>query len=202
MKRKRSRSDTEKRFQDAVLELVAESGCAELGVNIVAQQAGADKVLIYRYFGNLEGLLTSVAQSRQWLPEIESLLENCPDSAPGVFRKLHREITRAIEEDRPSLQILRWRHAVKNPITEQFNSDWKSLWPELASVLSKGLSLRERNIWEKSFQLLAAMVAAALVNEKIDWEILEAFAAELEVASSIYIADPVGGEDVLPTNLL
>ena len=57
----RSRPKTEEKFQNAVLKLIADEGCGSLGINSVAQVAGADKVLIYRYFGDFKGLLQRVA---------------------------------------------------------------------------------------------------------------------------------------------
>ena len=73
---KRSHPQTEQKFKDAVLDLVADSGCGAIGVNAIAQKAGADKVLIYRYFDNLHGLLQTVAQQQKWLPQCEELVES------------------------------------------------------------------------------------------------------------------------------
>lgn len=49
--------DTEKSLIDAVSEIVESEGFAKLGINTIAKRAGCDKVLIYRYFGGLDGLL-------------------------------------------------------------------------------------------------------------------------------------------------
>ena len=104
MPRTRSRANTEEKFLNAVLELVAHDGCCALGVNAVAHKAGADKVLIYRYFGNLQGLLLRVAESRQWLPSLDELLHSLKLEADlpasEVIHPLARLLTHHIHADR------------------------------------------------------------------------------------------------------
>jgi AcrR family transcriptional regulator len=53
----RDRTLTEQRLLDAVGQIIAEEGINQIGINHVARRAGVHKVLIYRYFGGLEGLL-------------------------------------------------------------------------------------------------------------------------------------------------
>ena len=57
----RDRERTKARIVDAVAGLLIRSGFRTVGVNAVAAAAGVDKVLIYRYFGGLAGLLEVVA---------------------------------------------------------------------------------------------------------------------------------------------
>lgn len=56
-KLKRNRANTTQRIIDALEEVMAEHGLEGLSVNGVAEKAGVSKVLIYRYFGGLDGLL-------------------------------------------------------------------------------------------------------------------------------------------------
>ena len=47
------------------------------GINAIARQAGCDKVLIYRYFDNLDGLLQRVADNNDlWWTVDEIITEN------------------------------------------------------------------------------------------------------------------------------
>ena len=54
--------ETEKRLLEAVSKIIEENGFTQLGVNRIAQKAQCDKVLIYRYFGGLDGLLVAWAK--------------------------------------------------------------------------------------------------------------------------------------------
>ena len=47
--------ETEKRLLDAVSHIIENDGFTKIGVNRIASQAACDKVLIYRYFGGLDG---------------------------------------------------------------------------------------------------------------------------------------------------
>ena len=55
-----NREDTTERILNAALDLLATEGFAALGINQVARKAEADKQLIYRYFGGMEGLLSAL----------------------------------------------------------------------------------------------------------------------------------------------
>ncbi len=57
-----NREETTERILEAGLDLLAEEGFAALGVNTLARKAGADKQLIYRYFGGLDGVLAALGQ--------------------------------------------------------------------------------------------------------------------------------------------
>ncbi|GAB3331133.1 TetR/AcrR family transcriptional regulator [Larkinella ripae] len=50
------------RILQAVGEVIAERGTNRIGINAVAEKAGVNKVLIYRYFGGWEGLMQRFLQ--------------------------------------------------------------------------------------------------------------------------------------------
>lgn len=70
----RDRSATEASLVAAVGQVLGRAGVSALGVNAVAQEAGVDKVLIYRYFGDLEGLVRAYAESADFWPTEQELL--------------------------------------------------------------------------------------------------------------------------------
>lgn len=57
----RDRSATSHKILAAARQLVLAQGMPGLGINAIAKTAGCDKVLIYRYFGGLEGVLKALA---------------------------------------------------------------------------------------------------------------------------------------------
>ena len=54
--------ETEKRLLEAVSRVIEDEGFTKIGINRIARQAQCDKVLIYRYFGGLDGLLVAWAK--------------------------------------------------------------------------------------------------------------------------------------------
>ena len=64
----RDRQITSRRLISAVGSLLAKKGFKGVGVNAVAREAGVDKVLIYRYFGGLEGLIAAFGKEGDFWP--------------------------------------------------------------------------------------------------------------------------------------
>ena len=58
--------NAEKRLLIAVSQIIENEGFSKIGVNKIAKQAKCDKVLIYRYFGGLEGLLAAWAKDNDF----------------------------------------------------------------------------------------------------------------------------------------
>lgn len=56
-KQKRNRATTTQHIIEALEQVLTEKGLDGVGIHAVAERAGVSKVLIYRYFGNLEGLV-------------------------------------------------------------------------------------------------------------------------------------------------
>ncbi|MEO0509955.1 MAG: TetR/AcrR family transcriptional regulator [Verrucomicrobiota bacterium] len=203
MSRKRSRAQTEQRFQDSVLSLVAESGCAQLGVNAVAHRTGSDKVLIYRYFGGIDGLLRAVATNRNWLPTVDELLNKVAGEPEKVLNGLFELIVHHIESDPATHQISLWRHAVDNPLTDKYNANWQKLWRELPDKISSHLNDENRQLWTDACNLTSLLIQSELAGESIDMDCLKSLTEKLQSSFETSNSEPIEDvEDILPTNLL
>lgn len=206
---KRSRPNTEIKFQDAVLELVAKEGCVALGINVVAQKAGADKVLLYRYFGDLNGLLQRVAESRSWLPDSKDVLSAVSHHRTDCTRylkELFHYMVKNIQADATTHQLVRWRKAHKNPLTNYFSEEWHRFWQDLLTELGHSLDHEQKLNWKHAFHLIALLIESELCGEGMDYDCLETIAVNLnapeayEASASHYANEEEG--DRLPTNLL
>ena len=58
--------NSEKQLIEAVSTIINEEGFSKIGINKIAKTAGCDKVLIYRYFNGLEGLITAWANKHDF----------------------------------------------------------------------------------------------------------------------------------------
>ena len=79
----RNRQQTEARIRQAGLEILRQEGFEAWGVNGVARAAGVDKVLIYRYFGSLDGLLAEIVAETAFWPDPAEL----PDRSAEAFNE-------------------------------------------------------------------------------------------------------------------
>ena len=122
--RPRDREATRKLLVDAVGKLLAEKGFTRLGVNAVARQAGVDKVLIYRYFGGLPGLIKAFGREGDFWPSIEELAGGDIES----FRRLPLEkklvalghnFLSGIRKRPLTQEVMAWEMVERNQFTEE-----------------------------------------------------------------------------------
>ena len=122
----RNREDTERRIVRAAGEILAEEGFDGIGVNAVARKAGVDKVLIYRYFGGLPGVIRRYAKDDFW-PSLEDL-----------FGRTRAEIAGTSDaEIATELLIGHLRELSKRPITQDIMRQELLLKDELTDALAQ-----------------------------------------------------------------
>ena len=184
MSRSRSRFKTEERFQKAVLELVARKGFRAVGINAVAQEAGADKVLIYRYFGNLDGLFKHVAKSRLWMPASDDVFNSFPHkglTAPELFGQVCHAIEAHLKRDPVGQALMTWRKAEQNSLTDHFSAEWQQLWKLISLRLSTGLNDQAQAEWQQACTVAALIVESNLCGEPVEANSLKWMAEGLSV---------------------
>lgn len=103
----------EQKLIQAVDEMIRDEGFSNLGVNRIARAAGCDKVLIYRYFGGLDGLIVAWAQRNDfYVQAYDALLEELRDVKCGELKEATRRVLLAqlrFTRENPTLQaLLRW----------------------------------------------------------------------------------------------
>jgi AcrR family transcriptional regulator len=82
--KRRNRQMTMERILRAMGEVMAERGTRKAGINAVAERAGINKVLIYRYFGGWNGLLEAYVQRGHYMPMFsEKYAESVPAELPA-----------------------------------------------------------------------------------------------------------------------
>lgn len=109
----RDREATEKRLLDTVGQMIAEEGFEKVGINAIATRSGVSKILIYRYFGSLEGLMTTyIRQHDFWinfpfeLPAREEL--------PLFLKKVFREQIEQLRNNPTLRRLYRWELSCHN----------------------------------------------------------------------------------------
>jgi AcrR family transcriptional regulator len=134
-----SRGESERRLLDAVESILVEGG--DPGVNAIARAAGLDKVLIYRYFDNLDGLFRKFAER------------------VNIWRSVRREFERGLLERRwinaseASIALFgAYQDRVsKNPLFQQVLI-WETNYPD--SVLAKAAQLERDREGDEVIRLM------------------------------------------------
>ncbi len=121
--RPRDSDATRKQLIEAVGQLLMEKGFAGLGVNAVARQAGVDKVLIYRYFGGLPGLMEAFGQGSDFWPSIEELAGGDVDAYQRLALDeklvvLGQNFLEGLRNRPVTLEVMAWEMVQRNALTE------------------------------------------------------------------------------------
>jgi len=126
-KRPRDREATRTLLIEAVGKMLADQGFTKLGVNAVAKAAGVDKVLIYRYFGGMPGLISAFGQEGDFWPSIEELAGGDIES----FRRqpledklyaLGRNFLAGIRRRPLTQEIMAWEMVERNDLTVELET--------------------------------------------------------------------------------
>jgi AcrR family transcriptional regulator len=114
----RDRSATRQRILAAVGKVLARDGFSGLGINAVAREAGVDKVLLYRYFGGIEGLLDTWGRSMVMPPADtrSSTAEGSGSDGDRAAAALLR-FARAAHGRPEALEVMRWELVEDNVLT-------------------------------------------------------------------------------------
>lgn len=132
----RDREATEKRLIDTIGQMVAEQGFEKIGINAVAAQSGVSKILIYRYFGSLEGLMAAyIRQYDFWLNfsmEVPTK-EELPDFVKMMFRKQIEQL-----RTNPTLRMLyRWELSCNNEMIAKLRQQREETGSYLVEMVSR-----------------------------------------------------------------
>lgn len=155
------RQATEEKLVDAVGAILRDSGVAAVGVNAVAERAGVDKVLVYRYFGGLEGLMEAYAARSDFWPTNDEILGDRsllrdPDKGRAAGALL-ASYARAIRKRAVTLDLLAWECAHRNALTAALETVREARARELmAELAAAGFPLGGGNAE------LGAIIAAGL----------------------------------------
>jgi len=141
--RPRDRDATMRRLTDAVGRVLARQGFKAVKVNAVAREAGVDKVLIYRYFGGLPGLVAAFAQSGDFWPDARELTGGDEQAFLALpfaeqLAVCTRNYLRAVRTRPLTQEILAWRFLEHNELTDALDTVRQSVGQRLLGLLQSG----------------------------------------------------------------
>ncbi|WP_293550988.1 TetR/AcrR family transcriptional regulator [Parvibaculum sp.] len=89
----RDRAGRERAVLDAIGRIILRDGLSGVGVNALAREAGVDKVLIYRYFGDLDGVYAAFAERGDFWWTVDEILG---DPRPDPKAMTHAELLKCV----------------------------------------------------------------------------------------------------------
>lgn len=115
---------------------------SELGVNAVARRAGMDKVLLYRYFGGLSGLLKRFSETAEFWPSCTELLHAVPQKITpsnlrSAVKKIYFNFYQGFRNRPITLDILAFECIGRNELTESLEEVREVRGKEIFEELAK-----------------------------------------------------------------
>ncbi|QKZ14050.1 TetR/AcrR family transcriptional regulator [Spirosoma sp. KUDC1026] len=138
----RDRAQTEKRLIEAVWQIITESGFDKIGINRIASRSGINKILIYRYFGGLDGLLQAYYQQTRStiIPPInlddfrhlslEQFFEKSCDYLIDMYRRFRHDV-----EAQEFLKAGLLSATDTNPIPSEREQQLRQVLDELSAIV-------------------------------------------------------------------
>lgn len=167
----RDKERTKERLIDAVVSIIRERGYEDVGVNAVAEQAGVSKVLIYRYFGDLEGLYRAAADRLDPLQSgaADRLFEQVEASFSSieamdtsmVVRRTILDMHMALKHDELSKNLLIWELSHSNSITKAFSQAREETGLDLTEKYRHLLEAQSGTV-PKDLNALLALITAGV----------------------------------------
>lgn len=169
----RNRSRTEEKLRRAVEELLVEGGFAALTPSAVGRRAGVDKMLIYRYFGDLPGLVRSIANAPDFFPSFEdwcgaepSILMALPPSERAAT--MLQRYAQVLIAKPVVLELMVWELVERNDLTAIMEEAREQLGLRLMAEMFPDAADPER-LQAVSVLLTAGLSYLALRRRKIRW---------------------------------
>jgi AcrR family transcriptional regulator len=111
--KKRDRERTKGKILKAVGEVIEQYGTDKVGVNLIARTAGVNKVLIYRYFESVDGLMEEYIKSGEYTSTtgddyIENIEPVQPEERGKAMTALMLTFLHDLRERKATRDILRW----------------------------------------------------------------------------------------------
>lgn len=123
----RDKQITSRRLISAVGSVLGREGFKGVGINAVAREAGVDKVLIYRYFGGLQGLMAAFGKEGDFWPSALELaggdLQKFSKlSLEGRLTAFSKNFILGLRRRPLTQAIMAWEILERNNLTQELES--------------------------------------------------------------------------------
>ncbi|MBL7006595.1 MAG: TetR/AcrR family transcriptional regulator [Spirochaetia bacterium] len=184
----KNRKATENLLLDTVGKIVEGNGFSAIGVNAVAEQAGVSKILIYRYFGGLQGLIGAwVLKNNYWVEDTKDWEEDLAlvPSEVSAIRNAMKEMFRAqwssLKAEPLRRELLRWFIAEENPVSRKALEQIETRGREISLSFLERIETTE-DIDAVNALLIGGSYYLSLIADRVD------------VFNGIPLSDPRGQE--------
>lgn len=139
----RDREVTKQHIIEAVGKVICRGGYESVDINAVAKEARVSRMLIYRYFENIDGLLSEFARQKDYWLKQNTLFQKSLDEVDfghlqSFSTKLFIDQLRDLRANRELQELIRWSLAEKRPFIREIDAQREAVGLKIIeSVISK-----------------------------------------------------------------
>lgn len=160
----RDREATEKRLLDTVGQIIAEEGFEKVGVNAVAARSGVSKILIYRYFGSIEGLLaTYIRQHDFWINFPKELPDR--EQLPVFLKEAFRGQIDQLRKNPTLRRLYRWELSCNNDTIVKLREQREKIGLNLVEQVSRLSGIPQDELASMASILAASITYLAMLGD-------------------------------------
>ena len=164
VKTERDRAATEKRLLDTIGKMIAERGFNKIRINAVAAQSGVSKILIYRYFGSIEGLIIAyIKQYDFWINFPRKLPRK--EEIPDYLKKMFRGQVERMRTDPMLKRLYRWELSMNNVMIDELHRERENTGLWLIDTVSKTLGSNPKEVAALATITSASIIYLAMLEE-------------------------------------
>jgi Transcriptional regulator len=160
----KNRTHTEQRLIDATNGLITDKGFEKLGINAIAEKAGVDKKLIYRYFGSLDGLINECLKRNDFwanVPEGLPQATEMKDYAKEIFRQQIKHF----RENSIMNRLSRWELSNQNDFVDELRQKRENTGLERIATVSRTLGMDRKEVAGVTSLITAGITYLAMLKE-------------------------------------
>ena len=160
----KDREATENALLEAVGGLVAEEGFEKLGVNAAAARAGVSKMLIYRYFGSLDGLIAAYIRKHDFCINYRPEIPKKKHLAPFLKQMFRGQIDR-LRSDTTLRRLYRWELSGNNALIAELRGQREAAGLRLVEAVSEATGRPRAEVASIATMISASVSYLALLEE-------------------------------------
>ena len=177
----RDREATEKRLLDTIGKMIAEDGFEKIGINAIATQSNVSKILIYRYFGSVEGLMAAYIRQYDFWLNFPLEYPNREELPLFVKRMFQGQIEQL--RNNPTLKRLyRWELSCNNDMIVKLREQREKVGVNLINIVTELTGYPQKEIAVMASLLTASITYLVMledfcpiyngipINENSGWE--------------------------------
>ena len=114
----RDREATEKRLLTTIGQMIEENGFEKIGINAVAAKSEVSKILIYRYFGSIDGMIAAyIRQNDFWINFPHDFPEK--EKVPAFLKTVFHKMILRLRTNSTLRKLYRWELTGNNDIIDE-----------------------------------------------------------------------------------